>query len=144
MPSAANGLQETLKRLRSLLSLALPIGAMLATLVAVGIVVALFWWVQSLPTQDSEPAAIPQAPQRRADAAAARRRAENPSGADPATPLVQTPVGAAPTPPTAPPAAARPPRQPNGDAEKNRAIGQALSRMAEDPEMQRKLGSPPR
>jgi hypothetical protein len=124
-------------RLRSLLDTALTVGAIATSLLAIAVVVVLLWWVRSLSSTAPHEAVVPVGLPTRAPLA----RAPRVVSASPA--LVPTPaqrVVAAHAPaPTAAPTAARPTRGANDDAAKNRALGAALSRLADDPELQRKL-----
>ena len=125
-------------RLRSLLDTALTVAAVAASLLAVGVVIALVWWVHSLSSDTPREATVANA------LAAARQQAAPPARKVPAPPAAAAPAverAAAPAapPPTAAPTAALPPHGQNDDAAKNRALGAALSRLGDDPELQRKL-----
>ena len=124
-------------RLRSLLHTALTVGAMATSLLAIAVVVALLWWMRSLSSTAPEEVAVPVRLPTRAQAARA------PRGVPVSPPLVPTPAqpvaAAHPPAPTTASTAALPTRDPNVDAAKNRALGAALSRLADDPELQRKL-----
>jgi hypothetical protein len=124
-------------RWRSLLDTALTVGAMAISLLAIAVVVALLWWMRSLSSTAREEAAVSVPLPTRAPVARA------PRGLSASPVPVPTPaqrVAAAPKPaPTAAPTAALPTRGANDDAAKNRALGAALSRLADDPELQRKL-----
>jgi len=127
-------------RLSSILDLALPVAAASAALAAIGIVVALFWLVGSFSAGPPTAAAPPAAPVQRPEAAAPAVPVERPRPAAAAHKASRAAPPVAAAPPTAPaPAAAT---GSNSDAAKNRAIGQALSRLGNDPQMQRALGVP--
>ncbi len=125
------------QRLRLLVDRALTVAAIVASLVAVTVVVALVWWVHSLSPSAPDAAVVPVRPAARRQADLAARDTPAPP---PRAPIAAQHVAAAQAPasPTAS-AAARPTHDPNVDAAKNRALGAALSRLADDPELQRKL-----
>ena len=132
-------MNEQKNRVRSLFDSALIAVAIAAAVVAVGIVVALFSWVSSLPEQQISP---PKSPTRRPAAVAPSTARAQPAARAP-TPSEH---GAVPTPVSRPvdQAAAVPPTastwSANSDAAKNRAIGEGLSRLAKDPERLKQLG----
>ena len=149
------------RRLRSVLDTALIVGSALATVVAVGVVVGLFWWVSSGPSSAppaaSRPYAAVNAAAPAADAPAAppaaakqgprtRHKTNNVEGADQPLPAAVPPAAVPPEAAAAPPAAV-PQKEGeawvNPDVKKNRAIAQGLSRLGQDPEMQRRLAEPP-
>jgi hypothetical protein len=124
-------------RLRSLLDTALMVAAIATSLLAMAVVVALLWWVRSLSSSVPQEAAVPGRPAAREQAA---RAARDVAASRPLVPTAARRLAAAhPPAPTAAPTVARPTRGANDDAAKNRALGAALSRLADDPELQRKL-----
>jgi hypothetical protein len=130
--------------LRSVLDTALTVAAIATSLLAVAVVAALLWWVHSLSSTAPEETSVPVRPPPRAPARAQAAHAPRDIPAlPPRAPAAAQRVAAAQAPaPTAAPTAARPTRGANDDAAKNRALGAALSRLADDPELQRKLGLP--
>jgi len=136
------------KGLRRFLEIALPLGAALATLMAVVVVVALFWWAQSLPAPDVSRPSVASAPvQRPVPAPPAQASAANVAAVAAPPPAAPKAPAAAAAPPAdalvenAPPATEAQ-RGSNPDAAKNRGIGNALSALGADPEMQRRLALP--
>jgi hypothetical protein len=134
------------------LDLALLVGSVAATVIAVTVVVALFWWLYASPTQKPTVAAprqpVPplQAPAARVPQAAVAAAAV---AVPTAAPVPKRPPANPPMQPAAPAApAAEPPRRPaytrtrDGDAERNRELAQGLQRLARDPEARRQLGLP--
>ena len=124
-------------RLRSVLDNALTVAAIATSLLAIAVVVALLWWVRSLSNTTPHEAVVPVRP-------TGREQAARPPRDVPASPprvptAVQRVAAAHPPAPTAAPSAALSTRGANDDAAKNRALGAALSRLADDPELQRKL-----
>jgi hypothetical protein len=140
---------------RRIASMALTVGAVSVTIIAVGLVIGLFVWVHSLPDPNAAPSA-PRVTSNPANAAPPRREAaahEVPA-ARPAAPAARAAAPAAPNAAqrnaaavaaarAANPAQAPPPdMHHNSDAERNRALGQALSQVGDDPETARRLGAP--
>jgi hypothetical protein len=141
--------------LGKLLNAALMVGAVSATLVAVGIVIALFSWLHALPAKDAEEVSsrnvpqhtlpIPAAPAA-AQPAAPRAAPVAPRG--PAVARADRPVQPAPTPPTQAQPVGTPPviqqelHNPDPDVGLNRGVARALSGLAQDPEARRRLGIP--
>ena len=126
-------------RVRSLLDTALTVAAIAASLLAVAVVIALVWWVRLLSSATPRETTAPNVP-----APAPRQAAAPPRGVPTpprqvAPPPVQRAAAPVAPPPTAEPIAASPRPGPNDDAAKNRALGAALSRLGDDPELQRRL-----
>lgn len=141
--------------LGKVLNAALMVGAVSATLVAVGIVVALFSWLHALPAKDAQEVSssnvprqhtlpVPAAPAAAQPAAPVAPAAVRVAAATPAKQLVQQ----APTPPTQAAPAGTPPvlqqelHNPDPDVGLNRGVAKALSGLAQDPEARRRLGIP--
>ncbi len=122
-------------RLRSLLATALTLAAIAASVLAIAALLALVWWVRSLSSPAPQEAAAPVRPLAREPVA----RAPRDVAAPPRQAAAQRMAAAAPPPPTAAPTTGPPTRGANDDAAKNRALGAALSRLGNDPELQRKL-----
>jgi hypothetical protein len=134
------------------LNLALLGGSIAATMIALTVVVALFWWLSG-PVAQKPTALAPRPPAGPLQAAAepaprpAVPAAPAPAPAAPRAPA-PTPAGYANRPSAAAPVPAGPPRRRvykrtgDGDAERNRAIAQGLQELARDPEALRQLGLP--
>jgi hypothetical protein len=141
-------------RWRQALSIALLVGSTAATLLAVTVVISLFWWVSKIPAGKPEDAPAPK-PRPAAESVSRSVAAAAPAPA-PAVPRPPAPnayakrsgVGTAPvpdavSPQAAPPQAPPPPRRRREpDAEKNQRIAAGLERLAKDPEALRRLGLP--
>lgn len=124
--------------MRSLLDATLTIAAVAASLLAIVVVIALVWWVRSLSPATPPEVLVqnPPVPVPRSDVAQPRSMA---TPARQVAPPVQRAAAPAASPPTAAAAGAPEMRGGNDDAAKNRALGAALSRLGDDPELQRKL-----
>jgi hypothetical protein len=125
------------------LRLALPLAAVFAAVSAAGLVVALFWWVNSLSSAPRPQVAAPRpAPEHARVEPVEHRPAHVVPTAVATRRAGHVAVAAA---PTSVPTPALPQGQGGGnsDAAKNRAIAEALLRVAKDPEAQRKLNLPP-
>jgi uncharacterized iron-regulated membrane protein len=138
------------RSLRRVFDTTLVVGAALATVVAVSVVLGLFWWIAAGPSFVSPPqhrASVPLPAPPPAAPAAAQREARPAPRAPHAASAKQAPVAAAapvpPAPVPAAPAAVAGEARPNPDAQKNRAIAQGLSRLGHDPDLQRRLAVPP-
>jgi hypothetical protein len=140
---------------RRIASTALTVGAVSVTIFAVGLVIALFIWVHSLPDPSAAPSAPrvasnpanPVPPRREAAAPevpAARPATSAARAAAPAAPNAAQRNGAAAAAARAANSAPAPPpdMHHNSDAERNHALGQALSQVGNDPEAARRLGAP--
>jgi len=126
-------------RWRSRLDTALTVAAIAGTVLALAVLLTLAWWVRSLSTASPPEAALQSVPDRALrPAAAPPRSAARPPQHAPA-PVQQAAVAVTPI-PIAAPTAPRPTRGANDDAAKNRALGAALSRLGNDPELRHKLG----
>ena len=146
------------KRWEQLLNLVLLTGSAAATLVALTILVATFWWLYGpagtssgiaamRPPQAQPPGAF--APASEQPPAAAPARPGRAAAAPPAAPAAQAqqPVAGSGAQNPMPPAAAGPRRRGNKatndrDAEMTHGIAQGLHQLARDPDAARKLGAP--
>jgi hypothetical protein len=124
--------------LRSMLDNALTVAAIAASLLAVVVVIALVWWVRSLSPAPPSEVLLPGVPAPAPRQAAAPPRTVPPPPRPAAPPVQRAAAPLAPA-PTAVPSAAPEGRGGNDDAAKNRALGAALSRLGDDPELQRRL-----
>lgn len=124
--------------MRSVLDTALTVAAIAASLFAVAVVIVLVWWVRSLGPAPAPEAALPDVPAPAARQAAAPVHSV-PAPPRPAAPPVQRAAAPVVPAPTAIPTSGSATRGGNDDAAKNRALGAALSRLGEDPELQRQL-----
>ena len=125
-------------RWRGWLDTLLTVAAVATSLFAIGVVVALVWWVHSLSNPEPRDLVTPvRSPVR--EQAARPLRPVQPSSLQQAPPAQHVASAAGPSPPASAPTAAVPARGPNDDVAKNRALGAALSRLGDDPELQRKL-----
>jgi len=126
-------------RWRSRLDAALTVAAIAGTFLAVAVLITVGWWVHSLST-----AAPPAATRQSVPDPVPRRAAAPPRSVPPpprqAVPPAQQAAAAVAVPPTAGPTPGPPTHGANDDAAKNRALGAALSRLGNDPDLQRKLG----
>lgn len=141
--STPTGMPGHSNRWRQALSIALLVGATAATLLAVTVVIALFWWVSTISAGKPEDAPAPKPPpaaesvSRSVVAAAPAPAPAVPRAPAPAANANRSGVG------TAPPQAPPPPRRRGEpDAEKNQRIAAGLARLAKDPEALRQLGLP--
>jgi hypothetical protein len=135
------GTAGSTRRFTKVLRAAVLLIAAVATFAGVAVVVLLLSWVRSTPERQvaTVPLHVPQQP------AAVVRRADTVVAVSPTMRRPQRkiePVArvAAAVPQIASTPSETPGRGPNSDAEKNRAIGRGLSRLAEDPDLQRRLG----
>ena len=152
--STPTGMPDHSNRWRQALSIALLVGSTAATLLAVTVVIALFWWVSTIPAGKPEDAPAPKPPpaaesvSRSVVAAAPAPAPAAPRAPAPAANANRSGVGTAPvpdavSPQAAPPQAPPPPRRRREpDAEKNQRIAAGLARLAKDPEALRQLGLP--
>jgi len=139
-------------RWRQALSIALLVGSVAATLIAVTVVISLFWWMSTLSAPKPELVAAPKPPpagepvSKPAVAAAepvSKPAAPAPRGLAPAAHASRP--GAAPPPQAAAPEAAPPPipeppkpsREPH--AQNNHRLAAGLARLGNDPEALRQL-----
>ena len=131
-------MSEGAHRWRSRLDTALTVAALAASLLAIAVLITLAWWLRSLYITPAPEATVQSVPVPAARQAAAPRTVPTPPG--PATPPLQQAAAAVAAPPTGGPTTAPPTPRQNDDAAKNRALGAALSRLGNDPELRRKLG----
>ena len=126
-------------------TIALAAGAIATGLVAIVVVVGLFWWADSLSWEPLRRAAAPAPGAQHAlrDGPATGSGAPTPV----AVPRAETRSRAAAPQAVAAAQAPTPPApdapQANSDAAKNRAIADALSRLGADPDAARRFGVPP-
>ena len=124
---------------RSRLDTALTVAALAASLLAIAVLITLAWWLRSLSTTPPPEIAVQSVPVPAPRQAAAVPRSV-PAPPRPAAPPLQQAAAAVAAPPTGGPTTAPPTPRQNDDAAKNRALGAALSRLGNDPELRRKLG----
>ncbi len=145
MPPTSDGSpgSPTRQLLKRLIGVALPLGTLLAMLLAIGTVIMLFRLTSSL-SPPREPRVVPA----RAAALAPTLRPPEPVVA-PEVAVAQPPAVAASQPnPAAAPVAAPTPAPAaqltgvNSDQAKNQAIGRALAALGNDPELLRRLANP--
>ncbi|HVO24672.1 MAG TPA: hypothetical protein VMW56_13690 [Candidatus Margulisiibacteriota bacterium] len=130
-------MSEARNRLRSLLDTTLTVAAIATSVLAIAVVIGLVWWMRLLSNAAPQEAVVPLRPPPRA--AAVRPGGDVPAPLRPAPTAAQRVAAAPAAAPTAAAPTAVPTHGANDDAAKNRALGAALSRLADDPELQRKL-----